>query len=161
MLSDIGVTLRGRLGTVSDGRALFSGGLRNHCALADQKLGRLLDDIDEWITTNGLEPETGPPERPSPTVVPSEVPLTLDLTKGDVRTIVFATGFKADYSWLELPVFDDRGRLRHDGGVVDAPGVYLLGATFLRRRKSSFIHGAGDDSADLADHLHDHLSRSG
>ena len=161
VLSDIGVTLRGRLGTVSDGRALFSGGLRNHCALADQKLGRLLDDIDEWITTNGLEPETGPPERPSPTVVPSEVPLTLDLTKGDVRTIVFATGFKADYSWLELPVFDDRGRLRHDGGVVDAPGVYLLGATFLRRRKSSFIHGAGDDSADLADHLHDHLSRSG
>ncbi len=161
VLSDTGVTLRGRLGTVSDGRALFSGGLRNHCALADQKLGRLLDDIDEWITTNGLEPETGPPERPSPTVVPSEVPLTLDLTKGDVRTIVFATGFKADYSWLELPVFDDRGRLRHDGGVVDAPGVYLLGATFLRRRKSSFIHGAGDDSADLADHLHDHLSRSG
>ena len=71
VLSDTGVTLRGRLGTVSDGRALFSGGLRNHCALADQKLRRLLDDIDEWITTNGLDPETGPPERPSPTVVPS------------------------------------------------------------------------------------------
>jgi putative flavoprotein involved in K+ transport len=54
-------------------------------------------------------------------------------------------------------VFDSVGRLRHDGGVVDAPGVYFLGGTFLRRRKSSFIHGAEDDTADLADHLAHHL----
>ncbi len=159
-LTELGVNLRGRLGTIRDGVAMFSGGLRNHCALADQKLGRLLDDIDEWIAANGPDSEIGPPERMSATMVPANVPLTLDLAGGQIRTIVWATGFKADYSWLDLPVFDDRGRLRHDGGVVDAPGVYLLGTTFLRRRRSSFIHGAGDDSAELADHLAAHLSRT-
>ena len=55
---------------------------------------------------------------------------------------------------LELPVFNRKGGIRHDGGVVvDAPGLYYLGATFLRRRKSSFIHGAGDDARDLSEHL--------
>ncbi|MGD8419857.1 MAG: pyridine nucleotide-disulfide oxidoreductase, partial [Gammaproteobacteria bacterium] len=64
------------------------------------------------------------------------------------------TGYRPDLSWLHLPVLDRKGGIRHDGGVVvDAPGLYYMGATFLRRRKSSFIHGAGDDAADLAQHL--------
>lgn len=157
-LTDIGVRLCGRLGEIRDGVAMFSGGLRHHCALADQKLGRLLADIDEWISAHGLDQETGVPERLPDTVVAPDSPLTIDLASGEIRTVVWATGFKADLSWLDLPVFDDRGRLRHDGGVVDAPGVYLLGATFLRRRRSSFIHGAGDDAAELADHLVAYLS---
>ena len=160
-LTAIGVRISGRLGMIRDGVLMFSGGLRNHCALADQKLGRLLDDIDEWITSNGLDPETDPPERQPRTEVGPDPPLTLDLKNGEIRTIVWATGFKPDFSWLELPAFDYRGRLRHDGGVVDAPGVYLLGATFLRRRKSSFIHGAGDDARELSDHLVAYLAGSG
>ena len=52
-----------------------------------------------------------------------------------------------------MPVFDRKGRLRHDGGVVDAPGLYVLGLNFMRRRKSSFIHGAEDDVRDLSEHL--------
>ena len=55
-------------------------------------------------------------------------------------------------------MFDTSGHLRHDGGVVDAPGVYFLGATFLRRRRSSFLHGAADDTGDLADHLVGYLA---
>jgi putative flavoprotein involved in K+ transport len=160
-LTAIGVRISGRLGMIRDGVLMFSGGLRNHCALADLKLGRLLDDIDEWITSNGLDPETDPPERQPRTEVGPDPPLTLDLNRGEIRTIVWATGFKPDFSWLELPAFDYRGRLRHDGGVVDAPGVYLLGATFLRRRKSSFIHGAGDDARELSDHLVAYLAGSG
>lgn len=152
-LTDAGVQIRGRLGGVRDGVVMFSGGLRNHCALADQKLSRLLDDIDEWIAGAGLGGEVGPAERFEPTRVDRGLPLTLDLARGEISTIVWATGFRPDFSWVELPVFDEAGGLRHDGGVVDAPGVYLLGSTFLRRRKSSFIHGAADDTADLADHL--------
>ena len=160
-LSDAGVELRGRLGSVRDGVALFSGGLRNHCALADQKLDRLLDDIDAWIEDHGPD-DVGAVERYEPTRVARGIPLTLDLTVGQIRTIVWATGFKPDLSWVDLPVFDADGRLRHDGGVVvDAPGVYFLGASFLRRRKSSFIHGADDDTRDLADHLVRHLGVSG
>ncbi|HEX9258017.1 MAG TPA: NAD(P)-binding domain-containing protein, partial [Acidimicrobiales bacterium] len=155
-LSDVGVTLRGRLGGVRDGVALFSGGLRNHCALADQKLTRLLDDIDTWIDEHGVE--AGPVERYEPTRVERGAPLTADLTTGEIRAIVWATGFRPDFSWLDLPVFDESGRLRHDGGVVCAPGVYYLGGTFLRRRKSSFIHGADDDTRELAEHLAGYLA---
>jgi putative flavoprotein involved in K+ transport len=152
-LSDAGVQLRGRLGAVRDGVAMFSGGLRNHCALADQKLGRLLDDIDEWISEHELDGELGPVERYEATRVTRGTPLTADLGRGEISSIVWATGFRPDLSWVDLPVFDSSGHLRHDGGVVDAPGVYFLGSTFLRRRRSSFLHGAADDTRDLADHL--------
>lgn len=157
-LIDDGVELRGRLGAIRDGVAMFSGGLRNHCALADQKLGRLLADIDDWITAQGLDDEVGPPEGFEPTRVGTGVPLTLDLRRGEIRSVVWATGFRPDLSWVDLPVFDAEGRLRHDGGVVDAPGVYFLGGAFLRRRRSSFIHGAAGDTHDLAEHLARHLA---
>jgi putative flavoprotein involved in K+ transport len=77
----------------------------------------------------------------------------MDLAKSGIRTIIWATGFRPDHSWLELPVFDRKGRIRHDGGVVDAPGIYLMGMPFLRRRKSSLIDGADDDARDLSAHL--------
>lgn len=156
-LAELGVGLRGRLGTVRDGVALFSGGLRNHCALADQKLGRLLDDIDQWITSVGLDGDVGDPERFEPTAVSKGAPLQLDLNRGEIATVVWATGFRPDLSWVDLPVFGPGG-LRHDGGVCAAPGVYALGHTFLRRRRSSFIHGAAADSDDLAEHLSSYLS---
>ena len=82
-----GVQLRGRLGAIRDGVAMFSGGFRNHCALADQKLGRLLDDIDLWITEHGLDGEVGPAERYEPTLVTRGAPLTLDLNSGEITTI--------------------------------------------------------------------------
>ena len=66
---------------------------------------------------------------------------------------MWATGSRPDYSWLEVPVLDRKGQLRHDGGVVTRPGLYAIGLTLLRRRKSSFIHGAEDDARDLTDHL--------
>ena len=66
---------------------------------------------------------------------------------------VQATGYSPDLSWLHVPALDRKGRIRHDGGVVDAPGLYLLGMQFLRRRKSALIDGAGDDARDLSDHL--------
>jgi putative flavoprotein involved in K+ transport len=157
-LTDAGVQLRGRLGGIRDGVALFSGGLRNHCRLADQKLDRLLDEIDVWITEHGMDDDVDPPHRAEETRLAANSPLTLDLTSGEVNSIVWATGFRPDFSWVGLPVFDSAGRLRHDGGVVDAPGVYFLGGTFLRRRKSSFIHGADDDTHDLAEHLAGHLA---
>ncbi|MFL6206140.1 MAG: flavin-containing monooxygenase [Acidimicrobiales bacterium] len=156
-LSDAGVQLRGRVGAIRDGVALFSGGLTNHCALADQKLDRLLDEIDEWIDEHDLTGDVGPAERFDRTRLAPDTPLMLDLNRGEISSVVWATGFRPDLSWLDVPVVDGAGRLRHDGGVVDAPGLYHLGATFLRRRKSSFIHGAEDDTADLADHLLEHL----
>lgn len=140
---------------------MFSGGLRNRCALADQKLGRLLGDIDGWIAEQGLEGQVVPAARDEPTRVTRGAPLTLDLSSGEITTIIWATGFHPDLSWVDLPVFDSASHLRHDGGVVDAPGVYFLRANFLRRRRSSFLHGSLDDTRDLADHLVGYLARRG
>jgi len=153
-LTGIGVKLIGRIAGMNDGKMQFSGSLRNVCALADLKLGRLLDTVDEWATENDLDGEVDPPERFAPTEIAGDPPLVKDLTNGEIKTIVWATGFRPDYSWLDVPVFDRRGRMRHDGGVVtDAPGMYMMGQQFLRRRKSSLIDGAGDDARDLSAHL--------
>ena len=159
-----GVRIVGRLGGITDGVAQFSGGLANVCALADLKMNRLLDRFDEWARANGHATRShgDRPERFEPTRLPSK-PLARNrpAARGDIGTIVWATGYRPDYSWLDLPVFDRKGSIRHDGGVVaDAPGVYLLGATLLRRRRSSFIHGAEADTADLSTELHTHLDRS-
>ena len=152
-LTAIGVKLVGRLAGISDGKAQFSGSLRNVCALSDLKMNRLLNTIDEWATENGLDGEVEPPHRLPPTEVEESPPLMLDLAAAGIRTIVWATGYRPDLSWLQVPVLDRKGRIRHDGGVVEWPGLYLMGMQFLRRRKSALIDGAGDDARDLSDHL--------
>jgi putative flavoprotein involved in K+ transport len=152
-LTGIGVQIVGRLAGISGTRAQFSGSLRNKCELADLKLGRLLDTIDEWATAAGLNDSVPPPHRFTPTTVPPRARLGLDLASGEIRTIVWATGFRPDYSWLDVDVLDGKSMVEHDGGVVDAPGMYLIGMPFLRRRKSSFIDGARDDAYDLAAEL--------
>jgi putative flavoprotein involved in K+ transport len=158
-LQDLGIEVVGRLADIRDGQALFSGGLANAIASADLKMNRLLNSIDEWIVAQGLETEMPAPEVFVQTRVPTVPRLKRSLTDGTIRTVVWATGYSPDFSWLDLPVFDRRGRLRHYGGVVDAPGLYVMGLPFMRRRKSQQILGAGDDAADLAGHLVSKLDR--
>jgi putative flavoprotein involved in K+ transport len=160
-LTAAGVKLVGRLaGITEDGNAQFAGSLRNMCALSDLKMGRLLDLIDEWARANGLDGEVDPPHRPPATRVDDSPPLGLDLKRGDIQTIIWATGYRPDYSWLEVPVRDRKGMIEHDGGVVSSPGMYLMGMQFLRRRKSALIDGAGDDARELSAHLASYLDKS-
>ena len=156
-LTGIGAKLVGRLAGIKDGKAQFSGSLRNVCALADLKMNRLLDTIDDWSREHGRDDEVAPPHRFETTAVEESPPLLLDLTRGRIKTIIWATGFRPDFSWLDVPVLDRKGSIRHDGGVVEAPGLYLLGMPFLRRRKSSLIDGVGDDARDLSAHLASYL----
>jgi len=158
-LIDNGVRLAGRLMGVNDGIAQFSGSLRNVCALADLKMNRLLGTIDNWIETHPVLCDA--PERLDDTQTDDSPTLSVDLNDGSIRTIIWATGFRPDYSWLDVPVLDRKGRIRHDGGVVDAPGMYVVGLPVLRRRKSSFIHGVEDDVRDLTRHLHSYLDAGG
>jgi putative flavoprotein involved in K+ transport len=154
-----GIRIVGRLGRVVDGVAQFSGALANVCALADLKMNRFLSRADEWATASGLNGELPPPHRFAPTHVDPRTPLELDLASGEITTVLWATGFRPDHSWLEIPVCDHKGRIRHDGGVVTgAPGLYVLGLPVLRTRASTYIHGAAADSDALAGHLHSFLS---
>ena len=157
-LASMGVELVGRWAAVRDGRALFSGGLRNVFSLADLKMARLLDTFDEWARTHGRDTEVDAPERLAPTRVPETTRLQLDLRSGEIRTIVWATGFRPEYGWLDVPVVDARSQLRHEGGVVDSPGLYALGLPVLRRRKSTFIYGIEDDARAVIDHLARYLA---
>jgi putative flavoprotein involved in K+ transport len=158
-LSRLGVQLVGRLAGIGDGIAQFSGSLPNMIALADLKLGRLLDTIDAWATEAGMDGDD-PPRRFATTGVGAHAPLTVDLRSGVIRTILWATGFRPDLSWLDVPVFDRKGHVRHDGGVVASPGLYLMGMPFLRRRKSTLIDGAAADAGDLSRHLAHYLDAS-
>lgn len=159
-LQSIGVRLVGRLaGVTDDGTAQFSGSLPNQCALADLKLGRLLDTLDEWAREHGVDTETDPPERFAPTDVPAAPPLLLSLRTGGFKTIIWATGYRPEYPWLHIPVLDAKGAVRHDGGVTAVPGLYVMGTTFLRRRKSTLIVGAGDDAQELSTHLCEYLGQ--
>jgi putative flavoprotein involved in K+ transport len=159
-LATLGVQLVGRLSMVRDGRALFSGGLRNLFALADLKMERLLDTFDEWARTTRQD-EVAEPERFEPTRVPPVSPLQIDLRSGEVTSIVWATGFRPDYSWMHVPVVDEKGHLTHEGGVLDSPGMYAIGLPVLRRRKSTFIHGVEDDAREVTEHLAGYLARKG
>jgi putative flavoprotein involved in K+ transport len=157
-LSAMGIELVGRLATIRDGDALFSGGLRNVCSLADLKLGRLLGVFDDWGRTAGLDADLETPERLPPTQAPRSPRLRLDLRSGEIRAIVWATGFRPDYRWLDVPVVDPKGHLRHDGGVLDSPGLYALGLPVLRRRRSTFIAGIEDDAREVIGHLTRYLA---
>jgi len=154
------VELVGRLVGLRDGKAQFSGSLANFCALADLKMNRLLASIDDWVTASGLDQHVPAPERFEPTMLEPETKLSLDLVSAGIGTVIWATGFRPDYSWLDVPVLDRKGRIRHDGGIVAAPGMYVMGLPFMRQRKSSFIDGAGDDAADLAAHLSQNLANA-
>lgn len=151
-----GVQLVGRFAGVAGSTAQFSGSFANQCSSADLKLGRLLDSIDDHAANNGLDAELGPSDRPTPTTVPAAA-TTLDLRS--VGTVVWATGFRPDYPWLEDHLLDHKGAIRHDGGVMEQPGMYVLGLPFTRRRNSSFIDGVGPDAVELSTHLAQHLEQ--
>lgn len=159
-LRDAGVEIAGRLVALDAGEAKFSGALANHCALADLKMNRLLDAIDAWAATRGHDPGFSPPRRFEPTRLDPTARLGLDLRHGRIETVIWATGFRPDYSWLDVPVLDRKGRMRHSGGIAAAPGMYVMGLPFMRRRKSSFIDGAADDARDLADHMLSFLAKA-
>jgi putative flavoprotein involved in K+ transport len=154
-----GVRIAGRLGRVINGVAQFSGSLANTCSLADLKMNRFLARADNWATAHGLDDELPPPHRFAPTHVDPRTRLELDLASGEITTVLWATGFRPDHSWLDIPVRDRTGHIRHNGGVVTgAPGLYVLGLPVLRTRASTYIHGAANDSGALAGHLYSFLS---
>lgn len=152
--ADVGMV--GKFLGVAGDRAQFSGGVAHLVANADLKQRRLLERIDDYATANGMDaslPESSCPEPTKLGVVPTE----LELRR--FGTIVWATGYRPTFAWLDRQAFDRRGKLMHDGGVCALAGLYVLGLPFLRRRKSSFIDGTGADTADLVGHLHGHLDR--
>lgn len=163
-LTDAGVSIVGRLAAIREDTALFSGSLRNCCALADLKLNRLLASFDEFAATHSELPTLGSPERVPATRIADRPSVKMNLSQERIGTVIWATGYRADYSWLKLPVLDRKGKLCHEGGVVgtrgfNSDGLYAMGLTYMRKRKSSFICGAEDDAVAISEHLCNFLHR--
>lgn len=154
-LQHLGVNVVGRLAAIRHGHALFSGGLAHVATAADLKMNRLFDLADAWIDDTGTD--APPPDRPTATTLPKEQALSLPLETGRIRSVIWATGFAPDFSVLDMPAFDRRGRLVHEGGVAAIPGLYVLGLPFLRRRRSHHISGAWTDADELAVPVAAHL----
>ena len=153
-----GVRLAGRLRSLRDDTAVFADDLAESMGAADNRLTRLLTEIDDHASgakagahrpVAGVEAGT---DRPPRIAVPS-YPESVDLGRAGVGSVVWATGYRPRYPWLKVPVLDPAGRIRHRRGVTGVPGLYAIGLRFQYRRDSTFVDGARWDAAYLADHL--------
>lgn len=159
-LEERGVRLVGRLVGGEGASTRFEDDLVAHTAAADARLARLIQRIDVFAARTGLDAEVGPREPFRPFLWPAPAPTAIDLRAEGIRTVVWATGFRRLYPWMKVPVLDERGEIRHEGGLTSFPGLYVIGLYFLRRRKSSFIDGVGRDAMELCAHLAAHLRRA-
>ena len=145
-----GVRVIGRVMAVAGDKAQCSGGLASLVANADLKQARLLRRIDDFVSASGLDSDVGPVTVPAPTRL-GHVATELDLAR--FSTVVWATGYRPTYDWLDAAAFGRSRKVVHDGGVARLPGLYLMGLPFMRRRRSNLIGGMRLDAADLAGHL--------
>lgn len=146
-----GVELVGRF-TGADGRsAHFDDRLAERMSLAERIMHRTLDRFDGYIDRTGVDAVAG--QRPDPVVAP-EAPTSVDLVAVGIRTVIWASGYRRDYTWLPPLLLDDRGELRHHHGVTGIPGITAVGLRFQRTRRSNFIDGVGADATIAAERAH-------
>jgi putative flavoprotein involved in K+ transport len=151
-LDAVGVELTGRLTAIDGHHVQFAGDLERTIAVADARMRRVLADIDIHIDAAGLTAEVLDPE-PQPAVCVDHEIDTLDLNGRDIRSVIWATGHRRTYPWLQLPVLGTDGEIRQRRGVTPIPGLYVLGQRFQHYRSSNFIAGVGRDATFVADHL--------
>lgn len=150
-----GITLLGRAESYKDGIACFSDDLAENLARGDANYMSVLDEADAYVERNGLDLPEDPEARridPDPECVTNPI-LELNLAQAGITSIIWATGYTRDYSWLKVDAFDESGNPKHQRGVSTEPGIYFLGLPWQSRRGSSFIWGVWHDAKHLADEI--------
>ncbi|AMP98717.1 Monooxygenase [Pedobacter cryoconitis] len=151
-LQNLGVKLTGRIAGIADSLVSFENNLASVANQADRDMYVMLEKIDSYV--NDDQPGF---QKISPVSVP-DASLHLDLKSAGINNIIWATGYRRNYSWLNLNVFDPQGDIKHLGGITEEPGLVLIGMRRQIRYNSNFIEGVGKDAELLADHLKKHLS---
>jgi len=154
-LAQRGMKLVGVTRSFNDGVATFQPDLAENLARGDENYLAVLDAADAYIERNGLSLPLEPEARrvfPDPECVTKPI-LELDLAEAGITTIIWATGFATDYSWMNVDAFDEKGKPRHQRGVSNESGIYFLGLPWQSRRGSSFIWGVWHDAKYVADHI--------
>ncbi len=150
-----GMVLVGRTQKFANGALSFAPDLAGNIAQGDANYLSVLDEADAYVTRNGLDLPLEPEARnfdPDPRCVTDPIH-ELNLSEAGITSIIWATGFVADYSWLKLDAFDEQGNPKHQRGVSNEPGIYFLGLPWQSRRGSSFIWGVWHDAKHLADQI--------
>jgi putative flavoprotein involved in K+ transport len=150
-LASRGVELVGRFTGVEGRTAHFDSGLATRISLADRIMHRVLDRLDSFVESSKVP--AGEAFRPI-AFTPPDARTSLDLVGAGIRTVIWATGYRRDYSWLPAGLLDADGELRHHHGVTDIPGLTAIGLRFQRTRRSNFIDGIGADATFAAERAH-------
>lgn len=154
-LAHEGMQLVGLTQSFAEGKVRFQSDLADNLNRGDENYLSLLDAADAYIERNGLDLPEEPEARavlPEPACVSNPI-LELDMAEAGINTIIWATGFAVDYSWLQVDALDEQGKPQHQRGVSSEPGVYFVGLPWLSRRGSSFIWGVWHDAKHIADHI--------
>jgi putative flavoprotein involved in K+ transport len=155
VLRDIGVRIVGRVARARDGVLCINNNLAEAVAGSQSRMERVLGRIDTFADAVGAPTEAWPTR-----LAFDASPTAVALAANDIRTVVWATGFKRNYRWLHVPVLDASGEIIHSGGVTPSPGLYVIGLRFLRRRDPSFIAAVSDDVTELAAEVERHLRQT-
>ncbi|MBT8437308.1 MAG: NAD(P)/FAD-dependent oxidoreductase [Gammaproteobacteria bacterium] len=154
-LAEQGMTLVGRTESCKDGLMYFATDLADNIAKGNANTLSVLDEADAYVARNGLDFPPEPEARKvgaDPRCVTDPI-LALNLAEAEITSVIWATGFAVDYSWLKVDAFDEEGKPKHQRGISAEPGVYFLGLPWQSRRASSFIWGVWHDARFLADHI--------
>ncbi|MBC9248776.1 FAD-dependent oxidoreductase [Pseudomonas alcaligenes] len=154
-LAHEGMTLVGLTKAFKDGVVSFQDDLADNLARGDENYLSLLDAADAYIARNGLDLPEEPQARQTyadPACVSQPI-LELDLAQAGITSIIWATGYAVDFSWLQVDAFDAKGKPQHQRGVSSEPGVYFVGLPWLSRRGSTFIWGVWHDAKHIAGHI--------
>ena len=154
-LGNQGITLVGMTQAYKNGKLSFALDLADNIATGDAKYLAMLDEADRYVARNGLNLPEDPEARtfdPEPECITGPI-YELDLAKAGISSIVWATGFSQDYSWMKVDVFNEAGKPKHQRGVSTEPGIFFLGLPWQTRRASSFIWGVWHDAKEIAEHI--------
>jgi putative flavoprotein involved in K+ transport len=142
-LADRGTVLLGRIAGLRDGVAAFAPDLQENLEKGDTFLAEIRAGFDGYAEKRGLDLPAEPPARERE---PVESRRELDLRAEGVGTILWANGFRPDFRWIELDLFDEYGWPVQKRGVTASPGLYFVGLNWLHKRKSALIFGVGEDA---------------
>jgi len=156
-----GVTLLGRLENIENDILILKDNLGENIRYADQKSNETKRSIDEYVLHSGITTEKSEDDPADITWPEKDFPVSptsLNLTEAGVSTIIWCTGFKTDFSWIDLPVLDESGFPVHKRGVSSIPGIYFVGFPWLYKRKSGLICGVKEDTKYISKKIIDRLN---
>jgi putative flavoprotein involved in K+ transport len=155
-MAKAGAVILGKLANAEGDELYFQPNAAQHVMFADGFSKKAKEMIDEFIQKSGIdapESEPDPADEPDPAAACASDITTLNSRENNISSIIWTTGFGADFSWIKLPVTDTNGNPKHTNGISEVKGLYFLGFPWLRKRKSGIIYGISEDAEFIADKI--------